>query len=341
MKLIATFLLLASIAGVRCKGPRQAKNLRCEHNLVGSNGGPKLLSESEWSRVLPTCRFTTDTPHPLFSWTVEHSNRGAAQTAYRVVVYIAEIGSTSLKTLWDSGRVESDSSFVRYGGPPLRSLRRHYFTVQWWDQDGTAAPISDPGCFFTSLMNGESTEAFWITAKGVTGAPLFRKEFNTHKEIIFGSIGISGLGFYRLFVNGIELNTTTSSVSAALRPAWMQYDRRTPLDVFEIDSILKGQTKVVIGVMLGLGWRNQKDYPNKDHLGQGEDERVLRAFVQVAVPHYNLTSFGTDDSWLVHASPIVSDTIFDGETYNASMEIPNWNSLDYKPTGISLSGIQQ
>ena len=325
-----SFLILAAcFPDVQCKGPLQAKNLRCEHNLVGS----KLLYESEWTRVLPSCLFTTDSPRPLFSWMVEHSSRGATQTAYRVIVYAAEGGTNGLKMLWDSGRVKSDSSFVRYSGAALRSLRRHYFTVQWWDQDGTAAPISDPGCFFAYLVNGESSDTLWITAKGVTGAPLFRKEFSTQEEMRFGIIGISGLGFYRLFVNGIELNTTTSGSTAALRPAWTQYDRRTPLDVFEIDNIVKGKTKIVIGVMLGLGWRNKKDYPNKDHLGQDEDDRVLRAFVQVALPNFNLTSFGTDDSWLVHASPIVSDTIYNGETYNASLEIPNWNSLDYKPTG--------
>lgn len=328
-----SFLLLAAcmVTDVGCsKGPLQAKNLRCERNRVGS----MFPSESQWTGVLSACRFATDSSHPLLSWSVEHSGRGATQTAYRVVVYTAEGGKNVLRKLWDSGQVKSDNSFVRYSGAALHSLRRHYFTVQWWDQDGTAAPISDPGCFFTSLMNGESPEAFWITAKGVTGAPLFRKEFDTNEEMFFGSIGINGLGFYRLFVNGIELNTTTSSMTAALRPAWTQYDRRTPMDVYEVDSIVKGQRKVVIGVMLGLGWRNKKDYPNKDHLGQDEDERVLRAFVQVALPYYNLTSFGTDDSWLVHPSPIVSDTIFDGETYNASMEIPYWSSLEYKPTGM-------
>ena len=335
---LATFFLLtafACIAAVRCTGPLQAKSLRCERNLVELDG-VELNAGS-----LPPCRFTTDSPRPLFSWTVEHSERGATQIAYRVVVYSAKGGSTALKMLWDSGRVESGDSSVRYGGPPLHSLQQHYFTVQWWDQDGMVSPISSPGCFFTSFIHGEWTpvEAEWITAKSITGAPLFRKEFDTNEGIIFGTIGISGLGFYRLFVNGIEMNTTSSGAPAALRPAWTQYDRRTPMDVFVLDSILKGKTKIVIGVMLGLGWRNQKDYPNKDHLGQGEDERVLRVFIQVALPNFNLTSFGTDDSWLVHASPIVSDSIYDGETYNASMEIPNWSSPDYKPTGIVHEGI--
>ena len=32
---------------------------------------------------------------------------------------------------------------------------------------------------------------------------------------------------------------------------------------------------LVIGVILGLRWHSQKDYPSKHHLGQGKDEHEL------------------------------------------------------------------
>ena len=324
---ISLFLLAVAVACAVC-APLPACNIGCERNNV------QLQTAKEWKGA--ACGFTTDTPRPLFSWTVEHSSRGAAQSAYRVIVYTVDRGSTALKALWDSGRVKSDCSHVRYGGPPLRSFQRHYFTVQWWDQDGTAAPVSDPGCFFTSFLDGELTskdaEPVWISAKNVTGAPYLRKEVVLPHGVAEAQISIIGLGYYRLFISGKELNRSCESV-VALRPGWTEYDKRLQYNTFDVSDILYGQSSFVLGVMLGLGWRNQKDYPNKDHLGQGEDECVLLLQMTVKDSSGGTTIVVSDQSWLVHPSPIVSDTIYNGETYNASMEIPNWSTPGYKPSG--------
>ena len=326
--LLRKLCLLSVVVACTVCAPFPAYNIKCERNNV------QLQTAYEWKEAV--CRFTTDTSRPLFSWSVEHSSRGAAQTAYRVVVYIEERGSTALKTLWDSGRVKSDCSFVRYGGPPLRSLRRHYFTVQWWDQDGKAAPISDPGCFFTSSLHGDWTsndaEPVWITAKNLTGAPYLRKQVVLPYGVAEAHISIIGLGYYRLFISGKELNRSGEAV-VALRPGWTEYDKRLQYNTFDVSSILYGQSNFVLGVILGLGWRNQKDYPNKDHLGQGEDERVLLLKMTVKDTSGGMTAVLSDESWLVHPSPIVTDTIYNGEMYNASMEIPNWSTPGYKPTG--------
>ena len=326
MKFVLQALCLLAVAGVVICGPFPAYNIACERNIV------QLQARGGWKEG--ACRFTTDSPRPLFSWTVEHSERGAVQTACKVIVYSVDNGS--LIMLWDSGRVQSGSSFLRYDGPALRSLRRHYFTVQWWDQDGKAAPISAQGCFFTSFIHGEwmsdNAEPMWITAKNVTGAPYLRKEVVLPSSVEEAQISIIGLGYYRLFLSGKELNSTGDAV-IALRPGWTEYDKRLQYNTFDVSEILHGQSKFVIGVMLGLGWRNQKDYPNKDHLGEGEDERVLYLEMTVKETSGATTTVVSDESWLVHPSPIVSDTIYNGETYNASMEIPNWSTPEYKPVG--------
>ncbi|HAS84247.1 MAG TPA: hypothetical protein DCS43_16615 [Verrucomicrobia bacterium] len=63
-----------------------------------------------------------DTPEPRFSWKLVDSCRthGQRQTAWQVVV--DGVGRGGRETLWDSGKVATDTSVnVVYAGQPLRS----------------------------------------------------------------------------------------------------------------------------------------------------------------------------------------------------------------------------
>jgi alpha-L-rhamnosidase len=58
-----------------------------------------------------------DVVKPRFSWELQHTARGQAQSAYQIIVTKdgAKEGSAAF---WDSGRVASpQSSLVEYGGP--------------------------------------------------------------------------------------------------------------------------------------------------------------------------------------------------------------------------------
>lgn len=73
-----------------------------------------------------------DCQTPRFSWRMESSCPGAAQSAYclRVTGEDGEI-------LWDTGRVESrESSGIRYRGAALKAASRYTLSVTVWDADG-------------------------------------------------------------------------------------------------------------------------------------------------------------------------------------------------------------
>ena len=73
-----------------------------------------------------------DCQTPRFSWRMESSCPGAAQSAYclRVTGEDGEI-------LWDTGRVESrESSGIRYRGAALKAASRYALSVTVWDADG-------------------------------------------------------------------------------------------------------------------------------------------------------------------------------------------------------------
>ncbi|HEX9839066.1 MAG TPA: hypothetical protein VGA72_06960, partial [Anaerolineales bacterium] len=76
-----------------------------------------------------------DVVQPRLSWQLESSQRGARQTAYRILVAASESALSEGSALWDSGKLSSDQSIhVTYSGPGLVSGQRVYWKVLVWDE---------------------------------------------------------------------------------------------------------------------------------------------------------------------------------------------------------------
>lgn len=68
-----------------------------------------------------------DDPTPMLSWNIDSDERGTMQTAYRIVVATtAARAQNGQGNVWDSGKVDSDSTVVEYTGPSLKSRTRYY-----------------------------------------------------------------------------------------------------------------------------------------------------------------------------------------------------------------------
>ena len=83
---------------------------------------------------------------PTFSWKMESGRKGAAQSAYRIVVRDAAGAA-----VWDSGEVECPlSGAVPYKGPALKPSARYFWEVQTRNDKGVC---SEPAksCFDTAL----------------------------------------------------------------------------------------------------------------------------------------------------------------------------------------------
>jgi len=90
---------------------------------------------------------------PRLSWKLS----AGRQTAYQIVAV------SGVRTVWDSGRVESDRSIqVPYGGPPLRSRQRVVWRVRTWDEDGEPGPFSADACWEMGLLKREDWIGKWI-----------------------------------------------------------------------------------------------------------------------------------------------------------------------------------
>jgi len=78
-----------------------------------------------------------DVLEPRLSWQLESDERGARQSAYRILVAASENDLSGGGVVWDSGKVTSEQSIhVSYEGPRLVSGKRVYWKVSVWDDAG-------------------------------------------------------------------------------------------------------------------------------------------------------------------------------------------------------------
>lgn len=100
-----------------------------------------------------------------FSWRMESKEKGAKQTAYRILVSKKEDLSN---LVWDTGQVKSDQSVgIAYRGENLEPETRYFWQVVVWDQEGRTH--SSTSWFETGLM-GTGPDV-WENAQWI-GSPL-------------------------------------------------------------------------------------------------------------------------------------------------------------------------
>jgi alpha-L-rhamnosidase len=143
-----------------------------------------------------------------------------------------------------------------------------------------------------------------------------RKVFTPARRIVRARAYVSGLGLYELHVNGHRVG------SDLFAPGWTDYDKRVQYQVCDVTALLhEGQNAV--GAILGNGWfSGNLGWAHKPPFSQGP----LRFILQLEIEYDDGTRdrVCTDRSWHTHPSAITRDTFYDGETYDARLEMPGW-----------------
>ena len=161
-----------------------------------------------------------------------------------------------------------------------------------------------------------ATKEFTTKEKHIP-APYFRKKFHFTKGAT-AEIRICGLGFYELFINGINVT------KGRLAPYITNPDQALYYDDYDVTQYLVDGENV-IGVWLGNGMQNN---PYGDIWNF--DKAAFRSAPKFAMAFYKdgEIAFESDESFLVKPSPIVFDDFRTGEHYDARLEIQGWNTLD-------------
>ncbi|MEX0986035.1 MAG: family 78 glycoside hydrolase catalytic domain [Bacteroidales bacterium] len=269
----------------------------------------------------------TDEIIPRFSWVLNDSSRGAAQTKYQIIVASSEKLLTAGKAdMWNSGKVDSDQSvFVDYQGEPLQSQQRYFWTMRVWNQHGTPSAWSSVHYFDMGILYDSAWIGKWIGAKESSAQTdterprsiMLRKDLEIRREFKIAKAYVTGLGSYQFFLNGRKVSDDL------LTPGWTDYPTRILYQVYDVTAYLEEGINGA-GMMLGnvwyssgLGWQGGSVYSDGPMMG------LLQ--LEVEYEDGTLDRFTTDESWKWKFSPITENTLYHGETYDARLEIAGWN----------------
>ena len=268
---------------------------------------------------------------PHLSWELISGERGVEQRFYRILVASSEENLDANRgDKWDSGWVRSDESvYIPYGGAPLRSRETCFWKVRVKTGKGCSA-WSQPAAWTMGFMDASAWEARWIgldrcfegeRTEGHTrlAARYFRKEFDAPGEVRRAVLYISGLGLYEAYINGKRIGTQV------LAQAPTDYDKSVFYNVFDVtEAICPGEN--ALGVVLGNGRYVSPRNPGMRHFG------FPKMFLQLELEYADGTcrKVVSDDSWRATAAgPIRANNEFDGEEYDARMEMLGWNEPGY------------
>lgn len=268
----------------------------------------------EHLRVNHFDEFLGNRSNPLMlSWIVTEST-GRSLTASRVEIAL-DLDMTNI--VYDSTWRELDP-LCHIPKLSLQPRTRYFWRVSGKADDGDEG-VSETA-FFETGKRDEHWQAKWITSP-------FEKDVHYYAVRDFEAAGVvsarayvAAHGSYELYLNGKKVG------DEYLAPGYHSYDFRDLVYTYDLTPCLKEKNR--IGAMLSPAWfKGRFGLPGH---GSRQSELYGRRMEFLCEIRLTFTDgsekvIGTDESWPTHPSPVTMSNIYDGEDYDARLEVPGWN----------------
>ena len=303
-----------------------------------------------------------DTDRPRFSWIIgdHYQNKGVYQKAYHIIVSSTyEKMKAGEGDLWNTGWVESDEQlWIPYAGKPLGSNRHCWWNVRVKTNKGETKWNHNPNYFSTGLLNESKWSGYWIGLERLMpgeergfhtrlAARYLRKEFTLKQSKVKRATAfVAGLGLYEFYVNGQRIGHDV------LTPVPSDYRKTIYYNTYDVTSSINHQPSAIShqpsaishqpsainhqpsSICLGIILGNGRYFPMQQHKPYKIPVFGLpKCRINVVVEYDDGTTqrLQTDDKgWKVTASgPIRSNNEYDGEEYDARMELTGWATVGY------------
>lgn len=266
-----------------------------------------------------------DAAAPRLSWQMAGGQSDAYQSSYQILVSSDSVllrhGSANM---WNGGEVDSDEMLVSYMGKPLKPYSKYYWQVMLFDQLGVRHE-SAIASFETGLMNNAFKGA-WISDNHdihFKPAPYFRKQFSTEKKVISARAYIAAAGLYELSINGKRVG------DHILDPMYTRFDRRLLYVTYDVTTALKSGNNA-IGVILGNGWYNHQSTAVWDfHHAPWRNRPAFCMDLRITYEDGSVETIISDETWKNAAGPILFNSIYTAEHYDARLEQVGWNTSEF------------
>ncbi len=288
----------------------------------------QLFSQSACKPISLMCEYLInpigiDAANPRLTWKLEDKRTGAKQIAYEI-----NVSNDSLEVVkglgknWQTGKIITDKQLMNYKGKTLTAFTRYYWSVRVWDKDGKPTSWSSVNSFETGLMNSSNWKGAWISdSRDIKekAAPYFRKSFSTTKKIKSARAYIAVGGLYELYINGERIG------DHRLDPMYTRFDRRILYITYDVTQQLKTGNNA-IGVLLGNGWYNHQS--TAVWYFHEAPWRMRPAFcmdLRITYEDNTIETISSGKDWKTSHSPVIFNSIYTAEHYDARLEQPGWN----------------
>lgn len=266
-----------------------------------------------------------ETARPRLFWQMKDPRIGARQTAWQVqVATTAEKLISGRPDLWDSGRIaDARSAQVEYEGATLAGGERAFWRVRIWNATGERSSWSEAAFWEMGLLlPGDWAGAKWIGLETADPSisfpcPFLRRSFHLPATPVRARLAVSARGLYQCSLNGEKVGD-----GAVFTPGWTEYEVRIPYQVYDVTAQLQAGENV-LGAILGDGWFRGNLINTRNIWGE---QISLLARLRIELPGGAVQTLVSDDSWQAKTGPILASDIYNGETYDARLEMPGWNT---------------
>ncbi|MHB8205881.1 alpha-L-rhamnosidase [Mucilaginibacter sp.] len=267
-----------------------------------------------------------DAPHPRLTWYLIDSHQGAKQTAYQLSVGTDSLQLKSGKeNQWQTAKVNLPINLLTYQGKALQPFTKYYWSIRIWDKNGKVinSPIAS---FETGMIGMQNWKGTWISDNNnirTKPAAYYRKTFQPKKQIKSARAYVAAAGLYELYINGTKIG------DHRLDPMYTRFDRRTLYVSYDVTNQMQNG-KNAIGVILGNGWYNFQSVGVWDF--EKAPWRARPTFcmdIRVTYTDGSVETITSDKSWKTSTGPIIYNSIYTGEHYDARLEKSGWDMPDY------------
>ena len=166
----------------------------------------------------------------------------------------------------------------------------------------------------------KESKSLWAKADTLSRRSIIlRRSFKPWKTIKKAELRICGLGFYELTINNKKVG------DAEFAPLWSDYDKSIFYNLYDVTSYLQlGDNE--IRVLLGNGFYNEQGGRyHKLRISFGPP--TLKFFLYVIYEDGMRERLLSDENWEWAPSPIVFNSIYGGEDYDARIEPTDWRPV--------------
>ncbi len=153
--------------------------------------------------------------------------------------------------------------------------------------------------------------ANWITSSFDIddSAAEFIRKFTIDKNVVSAILTVTAVGVYDAYLNGKRIG------DFILAPGCTAYNKRLQYQTYDISDMLCENNEIVITV--GKGWHRSRMSENRPEINT--NPCAVIAEIEIIYEDGTKEVIQTDETWYFRKSKVVFNDIWDGETYDASL----------------------